>query len=249
MAEALKIYEGKQALAETSGENYIVRSPFDNGSVELKREVDFDVIPGTKSPSLLKPGAEKIVSVYGLLVHYSLESKLEEPNAEMTIIKDGEERTVHKPLFFYNVRCDLMKIANDGTEYTFATGYGSANTSEKRNGWNSPYDSANATLKMAQKRALVQAALSVSGLSALFSQDIENENFMKKFDELNDAVKKGTITKTQMKLIYATASDIGISAKKVKEKLTEWGFQSITAINQDQLDDVLNKIKALKEEA
>ena len=110
MAEALKIYEGKQALAETSGENYIVRSPFDNGSVELKREVDFDVIPGTKSPSLLKPGAEKIVSVYGLLVHYAIESKIEELNAIET--KDGV-----KPLFFYNVRCALIKIANDGTEY------------------------------------------------------------------------------------------------------------------------------------
>lgn len=247
MAEALKIYEGKQALAETSGENYIVRSPFDNGSVELKREVDFDVIPGTKSPSLLKPGAEKIVSVYGLLVHYAIESKMEEANAEMTIIKDGEERIVHKPLFFYNVRCDLIKIANDGTEYLFASGFGSANTSEKRNGWNSPFDSANSTLKMAQKRALVQAALSVSGLSALFSQDIENETFMKKFDELNNAVKNGTITQKQGKLIFATAADAGYSAKKIKEKLAEWGYADIKSINQNELDDVLNKVKALKE--
>ena len=238
--EALKIYEGKQALAETSGENYIVRSPFDNGSVELKREVDFDVIPGTKSPSLLKPGAEKIVSVYGLLVHYAIESKIEELNAIET--KDG-----FKPLFFYNIRCDLTKVANDGTEYLFASGFGSANTSEKRNGWNSPFDSANATLKMAQKRALVQAALSVSGLSALFSQDIENETFMKKFDELNNAVKNGTITQKQGKLIFATAADAGYSAKKIKEKLAEWGYADIKAINQDELDDVLNKIKALKE--
>jgi len=248
MAE-LVVYEGFQALAEKKADNYVVTSPLTNKAVELERGIDFDVIPGTKQPSLLKSGAEKIVSAYGLLVHYSLESKLEVPNAEMTIIKDGEERTVHKPLFFYNTKCELVKVANNGTEYVFSSGYGSANTNEKRNGWNSPFDSANSTLKMAQKRALVQAALSVSGLSALFSQDIENETFMKKFDELNDAVKKGTITKTQMKLIYATASDIGISAKKVKEKLTEWGFQSITAINQDQLDDVLNKIKALKEEA
>jgi len=240
MAEALTIYEGKQALAETSGENYIVRSPFDNGAVELKREVDFDVIPGTKSPSLLKPGAEKIVSVYGLLVHYSIESRIEELNAIET--KEG-----YKPLFFYNIRCDLTKVANDGTEYLFASGFGSANTSEKRNGWNSPYDSANATLKMAQKRALVQAALSVSGLSALFSQDIENETFMKKFDELNDAVRTGTITQKQGKLIFATAADAGYSAKKIKEKLAEWGYADVKAINQNELDDVLNKIKALKE--
>lgn len=240
MAEALTIYEGRQALAERSGENYKVICPYDNGAVTLERGTDFDVIPGTKQPSLLKSGAEKIVSVYGLLVRFSIESKIEGLNAI-------ETEKGFKPFFFYNVRCDLIKIANDGTEYVFTSGYGSANTSEKRNGWNSPFDSCNSTLKMAQKRALVQAALSVSGLSALFSQDIENETFMKKFDELNEAVKTGTITQKQGKLIFATAADVGLSAKKVKEKLKEWGYGDIKAINQDELDDVLNKINALKE--
>ena len=243
MAE-LTIYEGRQALAERSGENYKVICPYDKGAVTLERGTDFDVIPGTKQPSLLKSGAEKIVSVYGLLVRYSIESKIENEEYEY---EDNKGELHKKRLFFYNVRCDLIKIANDGTEYLFTSGFGSANTSEKRNGWNSPFDSCNSTLKMAQKRALVQAALSVSGLSALFSQDIENETFMKKFDELNDAVKTGTITKKQGQLIFATAADIGLSAKKVKEKLKEWGYGDIKAINQDELDDVLNKINALKE--
>jgi len=247
MAE-LVVYEGFQALAEKKADNYVVTSPLTNNSVELERGVDFDVIPGTKQPSLLKSGAEKIVSAYGLLVHYSLESKLEEPNAEMTIIKDGEERTVHKSFFFYNVKCELVKVANNGTEYVFSSGYGSANTSEKRNGWNSPYDSANATLKMAQKRALVQAALSVSGLSSLFSQDIENESFMAKFDELNNAVKSGTITQKQGKLIFATAANIGVSPTKLKAKLKEWGYDDVKKIPQSGIDEVLQKINSLKEE-
>lgn len=239
MAE-LMVYEGRQALAERSNENYKVTCPLDGNSVILERGTDFDVIPGTKQPSLLKSGAEKIVSAYGLFVHYSIESKIEELNAI-------ETDKGFKPLFFYNVRCDLVKVANNGTEYVFSTGYGSANTSEKRNGWNSPWDSANSTLKMAQKRALVQAALSVSGLSSLFSQDIENEVFMKKFDELNEAVKTGTITLKQGKQIFATAADIGISRKKLMEKLAEWGYKDVKAINQDELDDVLNKINSLKE--
>ena len=243
MAE-LTVYEGRQALAERSGENYKVICPYDKGAVTLERGTDFAVIPGTKQPSLLKSGAEKIVSVYGLLVRFSIESKIENEEYEY---EDNEGKLHKKRWFFYNVRCDLIKIANDGTEYLFASGFGSANTSEKRNGWNSPFDSANSTLKMAQKRALVQAALSVSGLSALFSQDIENETFMKKFDELNAAVKNGTITQKQGKLIFATAADAGYSAKKIKEKLAEWGYADIKAINQNELDDVLNKIKALKE--
>ena len=89
--------------------------------------------------------------------------------------------------------------------------------------------------------------MSVSGLSSLFSQDIENETFMKKFDELNDAVKTGTITLKQGKLIFATAADVGVSRKKLMEKLKEWGYEDVKAINQDELDDVLNKINSLKE--
>ena len=70
---------------------------------------------------------------------------------------------------------------------------------------------------------------------------------MKKFDELNEAVKTGTITLKQGKQIFATAADIGISRKKLMEKLAEWGYKDVKAINQDELDDVLNKINALKE--
>ena len=124
MAE-LTIYEGKQALAERSGENYKVICPLNQCSVELERGTDFDVIPGTKQPTLLKSGAEKVVSAYGLFVHYSIESKIEELNAI-------ETDKGFKPVFFYNVRCDLVKVANNGTEYVFSSGFGSANTCEKR---------------------------------------------------------------------------------------------------------------------
>ena len=244
MAE-LTVYEGFQALAEKKADNYVVTSPLTNKAVELERGVDFDVIKGTSQPSLLKPGAEKIVSAYGLLVHYDLESKLECAEVEE---EDNKGETHRKYLFFYNVKCELVKVANNGTEYVFSSGYGSANTAEKRNGWNKPWDSANATLKMAQKRALVQAALSVSGLSSLFSQDIENESFMAKFDELNNAVKNGTITQKQGKLIFATAANIGISPAKLKTKLKEWGYEDVKKIQQSEIDDVLQKINSLKEE-
>jgi len=244
MAE-LVVYEGFQALAEKKADNYVVTSPLTNKAVDLERGVDFDVINGTKQPSLLKSGAEKIVSAYGLLVHYSIESKIENEIAE-TVDRNGEVQ--RKPIFFYNVKCELVKVANNGTEYVFSSGYGSANTSEKRNGWNSPYDSANATLKMAQKRALVQAALSVSGLSSLFSQDIENESFMAKFDELNNAVKSGTITQKQGKLIFATAANIGVSPTKLKAKLKDWGYDDVKKIPQSDIDEVLQKINSLKEE-
>lgn len=243
----ITIYEGQRAVAKATKDNYKVISPLTGNEVILERDVDFGVIKGTKQPSLYKSGAEKIVSAYGLFVHFKVESKAEEVNAEMTVIQDGKEKTVHRPFFFYNVLCELVRVGNNGEEYVFSSGYGSANTAEKRNGWNLPYDSANSTLKMAQKRALVQAALSVSGLSSLFSQDIENEGFMAKFDELNNALKTGTITIQQGRKIFALGNDLGLSRKAVLEKLAEWGYPDVKAITNDQLDDILEKLNALKE--
>ena len=86
------------------------------------------MIPGTKSPSLYKAGAEKICLAYGLIPHISMESKIEE-------WQKGEKG---EQLFFglYTMKCELHKIGNNGTDYVIASGYGSANTFEKRNGWN-----------------------------------------------------------------------------------------------------------------
>src|SRR5574344_81044 len=91
--------------------------------VKLSRDVDFGVIPGTKSPSLLKPGAEKIVWNYGLESKYQLENAIED-------YENG--------FFFYRFRCELWK---NGIHIT--DGYGSSNTRERKNGSASGFDVAN----------------------------------------------------------------------------------------------------------
>ena len=151
--ETPQMIGGDIAYARQVGDDYEVLTPA--GGTRLVRDIDFGVIPGTKQPSLLKAGAEKVVMAYGLRQHYSIES--------MTQTFDED------PLMFYLVKCELVKIAPNGQEYIFTTGYGSANTKEKRNGRNDAYNSANSCIKMAQKRALTAAALSVSGLSSMFT--------------------------------------------------------------------------------
>lgn len=213
MSEALTIYEAEQAVAMTAGKNYKVKAPM-GGEVTLKRGVDFGVVPGTKQPSLLKSGAEKVCMAYGLLQHYSIESKIEQFD------KSGL-------FFFYLVKCELVKIANDGREYVFATGFGSANTAEGRNGKaaNTP-GVINSTTKMAQKRALVAAALSISGLSDMFTQDMENADFMEKaYDLKATANPEATITGAQAQRIYAIAASNGYTAKEVKAKIEDLGLK------------------------
>jgi len=113
----LVVYEAQQAAAIPKGKNYIVAAP-NGGQAKLERDVDFGVIPKTKQPSLYKAGAEKICMVYGLMQRYSIESKIEKQDDK-------------SPFFFYTVKCELVKVAN-GIEYIFTSGFGSANTSEKR---------------------------------------------------------------------------------------------------------------------
>ena len=48
------------ALAKPDGEDYVVATP--SGNTRLQRDIDFGVIPGTKQPTLLKAGAEKVVA-------------------------------------------------------------------------------------------------------------------------------------------------------------------------------------------
>lgn len=120
----------------------------------LKRGHDYGVIPGTDKPTLLKPGAEKILMLMGLTSEYHITER----------IQDYEEG-----FFAFTVRCELYK---NGTKIT--EGVGHCNTKEKKYKNQDPYTLANTCLKMAKKRAQIDATLTVASLSEVFTQDIED---------------------------------------------------------------------------
>lgn len=124
---------------------------------QLKPKVDFGVIPGTGSkPSLLKPGAEKILMLLGLSSEYEIIEQ----------IQDYEEG-----FFAYTIRCILTKNGQVITE-----GLGHCNSKEKKyeSDKQDKYMLGNTCLKMAKKRAQVDAALTVGSLSNIFTQDLED---------------------------------------------------------------------------
>ena len=236
MSEQIVIYNAELALAKVSGDGYVVSAPT-GVKQKLERDVDFGVIPGTKQPTLLKAGAEKICMAYGLFPHYYIESKVEDFSTDI-------------PYCYYLVRCELVKVASNGQEYIFTMGYGSANTREKRNGRNTAYDSANASIKMAQKRSLVSAALSISGLSSMFTQDMENETFMtENYSALAQTQNpEAPLTNQQMKRIYALAGSIGLNAQEAKLRIKESGFASMKDIKQKDYDNVCGLFEQKGEE-
>ena len=225
MSNEILIQEGQRAVVEAKRMNYEVSVP--GGAVmTLKRDVDFGVIPKTKKPSLYKSGAEKICFAYGLMQRYHIETKIEQTDPE--------------PFFYYVVRCDLVKLnIQNGQEYVFTSGYGSANTKEKRNGFNGAYDAANSTLKMAVKRALVSAAIAVCGGSDLFTMDIEDETVTKNFEEIKaTADDNAPITTKQIKRLYAIGNEAGRGVEQIKTLLAAKGYTSTKDITQAQYDEV-----------
>ena len=224
MANEMTIYEAERPVIKQSKDDYTIAI---NGcpAVRLKRDVDFGVIPKTKTPSLFKAGAEKVCLAFGLMKRFTVESAIEQGGKEA--------------FFFYRVRCDLIKVAQDGTEYVFSNGHGSANTAEKRNGFNGAFDAANSSLKMAEKRALVAAAISLANLSDLFSQDMENEGFMSGAQDLASTLNEDSpLTSKQLRRIYALAANAGVSANEAKNKIVAAGFASTKDIKQKDYEKV-----------
>lgn len=226
-------YQATRAVVEQHRGNYLVNCG--GQSVELKRGSDFDnpVVKTGKSagkkafdkPILQKPGAEKIAFGFGLCQRYTIESKI--------------ENTANDAKFFmYLVRCDLVKFVPGSGEIVISNSYGSANTAEGRNGFKSAVDSANTALKMAQKRALVGAALAISGISDMFTQDIDNDSFMENSKAITEESGDAPITSRQIQRIYAIAANAGLNTEQAKQKIKAMGYISTKDIKQKDYDKV-----------
>lgn len=208
--------------AKPRGKNYTVEI---NGqpAVSLIRDVDFGVIPGTTKPTLFKSGAERILFSMGICSRYTVEQAIEDYGAD--------------PFFFYRVKCSLFRYI-DGREVHITDGMGSANSNERQCGRASKYDLANSRLKIAKKRAMVDACLLVGQLSNAFSQDIENEDFVSDSTKIEVLDDNAPITAKQAKRIYAIAGANGISQSEAKRILKEAGYESSKDVKQKDYDSV-----------
>ena len=211
-------------------------SVFGCAPTTLKRGVDFGMIRKkngeamTKNPTLFKSGAEKVAVAYGLCQRYTVESKIED-------IENG--------FFYFMVRCDLVKIVN-GVEYVITSSYGSGNTREGRTGSQSPYDGANSALKMAQKRALVSAALSLGCMSDCFTQDIESDT-----EDAGvyfaDTDPSKPITAKQITFFYAATGRRGMTKSEAKAFLADHGYNSAKEIKSGDFDVLLEDLDKVQE--
>lgn len=150
IVEGLNINRVSDSIQKISQFQKVVQST-------LTENIDYGAaFIGSKKPSLLKPGAEKILMLLGLSSSYEIIER----------IQDYDEG-----FFAYTIKCTLLKGNTPITE-----GLGHCNSKERK------YDGekqdkfmlGNTCLKMAKKRAQVDATLTVGSLSNIFTQDLED---------------------------------------------------------------------------
>ncbi len=117
---------------------------------------DYGIIPGGNKPTLFKPGAEKLNAVFGLSPLVEINNRIEDWDASFVA---------------YEVKVTLL---NKRTQMIEAEGVGSCNSRERKYKNQDAANVANTILKMAKKRALIDATLSATRASGMFTQDLED---------------------------------------------------------------------------
>jgi len=155
---------------------------------------DFGVIPGTTKPTLLKPGAEKIAKLLGLADTYEILDRQEDwqkpffryiIKCKLVSVRDdiviseglGECNSMESKYRWRWVSerdlpqgTDTSKLVKQDRKSTKTGGHWTVYRLDNED----IYSQVNTILKMAKKRALVDAALSAGRLSDVFTQDIED---------------------------------------------------------------------------
>lgn len=180
---------------------------------------DYGIIPGTPKPTLLKPGAEKICMLMGLRSEFEI----------MDSTRDFE-----KGFFQYQIRCKLYR-----GDMLITEGLGSCNTKENKYVKASSYSVENTVLKMAKKRALVDAALMVGSLSNIFTQDIEDMNIEQHEVKREYTDQDGVISMAQAKRLYAISKGNADLCKQAMEQFGYKDSKEIKKIDYNAICDIV----------
>lgn len=159
----------------------------------MVRGSDYGVIPGTDKPTLLKPGAEKLCEFYGFAIrlprideerdretgyyHVRVTVALERRTDGVIVAEGVGEASTHEGRNRWRWTPDFRLPPGFNTsglrvEERRKRGGGTFRMVRLEN--DDPWSLHNTVLKMAKKRALVDAVLSATRSSALFTQDMED---------------------------------------------------------------------------
>jgi len=196
--------------------------------------VDYGIVPHTSKPTLLKPGAEKILNFLGLIARTEVANRIEDIGAG-----------------YFAYECKVYVIDRDGV--VRGEGVGITNSKEGKYAKSTGFAVQNTILKMAKKRALVDATLNVGAISGRFTQDVEDMNIEpdtpmgKNPEELRTQPKAPRhATKKQIEYLEKLMEQHNTSAagmnKYVKQYYGVDDYRQITGV---QASELIEKYKSL----
>ena len=199
--------------------------------------VDYGIVPHTSKPTLLKPGAEKILNFLGLIARTEVVNRIEDIGAG-----------------YFAYECKVFVIDRDGV--VRGEGVGITNSKEGKYAKSTGFSVQNTILKMAKKRALVDATLNVGSLSGKFTQDVEDMNLEpdasvgKNPEELKKEQQPKPprrATKKQIEYLEKLMAQHNSSAAAMNKYTREhYGVEDYRQINGIQASELIEKYKALE---
>ena len=238
-------------------------------------------IPGAgDKPTLLKAGAEKLIMTFRLApeteveplfleggIGYRVKVKLLTFDGRFVGSGVGECSSLEEKYKWRGAVCDeeYDETPVDQRRVKFSKKYGKVEKIKQVR--TNPHDQANTILKMAKKRALVDATLTTLGASDIFTQDIEDmdpETLGRQSSSPSTATQNGSEKKTegtfttpddqyisdpQRKRLFAIARENGVSTEDIKAHLGNLGIKSSNEILKSQYDGIIAWIEGQKDEA
>ena len=207
---------------------------------------DFGMIPGCQKPSLFKSGAEKLCDVYGFGKHIEITNRTEDWD---------------KGVFAYEAKATIV---SKRTGHVEAQGIGAANSLERKYAKQDGFTVQNTIIKMAKKRALIDAVLSATRSSGIFSQDLEDLKAEPQEQRPNPSYTVSTqpvpapkrppqdsndkATGEQLQRIYTLAEELSLSPQKAKTMMKiQYRKQDSRELTREQAADFIEKLKMLQE--
>lgn len=191
----------------------------------MVKGVDYGMVDGFTKPTLLKPGAEKLCDVFGFSKTVEVVNRIEKWEAG---------------IFAYEVKMTLIRKDNGVIE---AEGLGSCNCKEAAFQHQDAYTIVNTVLKMAKKRALIDAVLSATRSSGIFTQDIED--FPTKPSTKGD---DEPVTKRQLLKIHQIVAELNMRHEVAKEMIRmKYHVDHSTKLSKKQASDFIQDLLHLKD--
>ncbi len=237
-------------------------------------------IPGAgDKPTLLKPGAEKLIMTFRLApeteveplfleggIGYRVKVRLLTFDGRFVGSGVGECSSLEEKYKWRGAVCDeeFDETPVDQRRIKYSKKYDKV--SKIKQVRTNPHDQANTILKMAKKRALVDATLTTLGASDIFTQDIEDmdpetlgrqappspppkNGAEKKEEGAFTTPDEQYISDPQRKRLFAIAREKGVSTEEIKAHLAQLGIKSSNEILKSQYDGIIAWIEGQKDVA